>query len=503
MVKAIGTARIRHAQTGEVYEISADMISFDASEPYEREMGPEVEHFATLHHPALGDLVWSVWEYPIGAESIRQTDVGSHKVLRDFDFRIEFEPPDDDEDNRDADDGDEEDDRQDRINALVEWFHAHYEDPAIRLPYDSREGGYQWIYGGPHDARDELSDNYPNEPEDIIEAAVAEIEADGLTEWAPISSPDDYGEDAAASSDDYEVTNIVSELDALLADLPDPQVYPTFRFGEDNLLRIAQAPDLQDTSSSDALIEELRDLASDLRQSLLGTNAHAVLSRVAHQYEMALSEDLTSISRLYARGVRLANAAHTTQRRIEAEELPHLPSDAEQHLSSVLELHSAYIMSREDGRDLAEGAEAYRRSNYATARMKEAGVQIAAAVDRAPDLFSEEVRETISAVAQDIGEGRQPHRSNQVAAITFANMIQSIAKVMAGSAALIAGQSLLASSPGVEAVNGGSILISAVWDFFMSNAPVLTKLAGVIGADLSWLPPFSNLLDRLRRRVGK
>lgn len=80
-----------------------------------------------------------------------------------------------------------------KVEVMVQWFHENYEDPAVRTPYESAEGGYQWIWGGPHDAREEISDQFADlVDEDDIEAAVQEIEEDGLVEWAPKESPDDY-----------------------------------------------------------------------------------------------------------------------------------------------------------------------------------------------------------------------------------------------------------------------------------------------------------------------
>ena len=40
-----------------------------------------------------------------------------------------------------------------RVEAMKEWFWENFEDPANETPYESREGGYQWIWGGPFDAR--------------------------------------------------------------------------------------------------------------------------------------------------------------------------------------------------------------------------------------------------------------------------------------------------------------------------------------------------------------
>ncbi len=39
------------------------------------------------------------------------------------------------------------------------WFFAHYSDPLI-LPYESAEGGYQWIWGGPFEPHEELTEEF-------------------------------------------------------------------------------------------------------------------------------------------------------------------------------------------------------------------------------------------------------------------------------------------------------------------------------------------------------
>lgn len=76
-----------------------------------------------------------------------------------------------------------------RVEAIVDWFHENFEDPAQETPYDGREGGYQYIWGGPYEATDELNDAFDYEEYGAeIEAAVGEIESDGLTDWAPNGS---------------------------------------------------------------------------------------------------------------------------------------------------------------------------------------------------------------------------------------------------------------------------------------------------------------------------
>ena len=73
---------------------------------------------------------------------------------------------------------------------LVEWFHKNYEDPSECLPYISREGGYQWIWGGPWTAEEEIRENFPHHSDRAIEIAVTDIELDGW-EWVKRSAMDE------------------------------------------------------------------------------------------------------------------------------------------------------------------------------------------------------------------------------------------------------------------------------------------------------------------------
>jgi hypothetical protein len=43
---------------------------------------------------------------------------------------------------------------------MKQWFLKRYCDPNETTPYDSREGGYQYILGGPFDALETLSDQF-------------------------------------------------------------------------------------------------------------------------------------------------------------------------------------------------------------------------------------------------------------------------------------------------------------------------------------------------------
>lgn len=93
----------------------------------------------------------------------------------------------------------------DQTELMRRWFGQNYEDPAERTPYQSSEGGYIWIYGGPYDAREELYAEFESiVPESVIEELADELNAE-CPEWAPTPKPEDY--------DQYIVEDIVQITD--------------------------------------------------------------------------------------------------------------------------------------------------------------------------------------------------------------------------------------------------------------------------------------------------
>lgn len=68
------------------------------------------------------------------------------------------------------------------VDQMVEWFRENYMDPANGVPYNSREGGYMYVNGGPYDALDVLSERFPDALSDEVEDAAALL-ADESSEW--------------------------------------------------------------------------------------------------------------------------------------------------------------------------------------------------------------------------------------------------------------------------------------------------------------------------------
>ena len=65
-----------------------------------------------------------------------------------------------------------------QIELMRSWFLQNYENPAESCPYDSAEGGYQYVYGGPYDAREQLQEEFGG----TIGDAVIDEAADELNE---------------------------------------------------------------------------------------------------------------------------------------------------------------------------------------------------------------------------------------------------------------------------------------------------------------------------------
>ncbi len=73
------------------------------------------------------------------------------------------------------------------------WFYENYEDPVHGCPYMSSEGGYQYIYGGPYDAREELDGEFGGVVDDEVIEELADELNNECADWSGNSnnfSPD-------------------------------------------------------------------------------------------------------------------------------------------------------------------------------------------------------------------------------------------------------------------------------------------------------------------------
>lgn len=506
---ATGVAQIRHAESGEVYRIEPGELIWDTDGGDEREMGQETTYVAEVEHPELGTLTWRLWEYPLGALNDRETDVGKHTVVSDFSvilddaFYPDFEPK----------------EQEVEVDELVSWFFERFEDPAERTPYESAEGGYQWIWGGPHDAHEELSNNFPEVSERLIKAAVDRIQSQGIFEWAPVAGPGDYddlesdGHDAPEDEDGDRFHPRPADVEWALSDLRQVGLGP--EFGLDANARVSLVRwTPSETLLPEGLGDRLREAAGLLVAKLQGTNAHTDLLDAAERYAAALDRSPLSIDELYAEGVFFENAVERLHADIADGDAPALPRAVEQPLKTQLELHGAFIMASPEGRALVEGAAAYRRTSEQQAALDRSTLQLSTLIEQAQDLFTPEVRELVARAVTNVGAGPHPARSNQLAQGIIGRVLAGVALGVGFCASAVAvtiiGDGLAATPLGAAAMQAvtaaGTIIppqIAAAYaNFVVANAAELKVFAALAGPEFGWLSRLTSLVPSNWRPKG-
>jgi len=85
-------------------------------------------------------------------------------------------------------------DSETQKEVMRDWFLANYEDPIESCPYESAEGGYQFIWGEPREADDVLEGAFSGlVPPEVIQELVDELE-ENCPHWSPVPSSEDYDE---------------------------------------------------------------------------------------------------------------------------------------------------------------------------------------------------------------------------------------------------------------------------------------------------------------------
>ena len=79
-----------------------------------------------------------------------------------------------------------------KLLKLRGWFYSNFQDPVENCPHESREGGYQYIWGGPYDAREQIEGQFGGiVPDSIIDKVVEELNE---TCWEWSGMPEDHSD---------------------------------------------------------------------------------------------------------------------------------------------------------------------------------------------------------------------------------------------------------------------------------------------------------------------
>ena len=123
------------------------------------------------------------------------------------------------------------------------WFHARYCDPAEETPYNGREGGYQYIYGGPFDPADILPERFSHiVDEKVIKDVIDEMNQEVGDQWAPMQCGRDLdGDEQTEISESEDISEISAKKTYLLT-------YDPTRHPSENL--IEQVVEIQEKGES-------------------------------------------------------------------------------------------------------------------------------------------------------------------------------------------------------------------------------------------------------------
>lgn len=157
-------------------------------------------------------------------------------------------------------------DSEERVEAMVGWFFENFEDPAHETPYDGREGGYQYVWGGPYEASDYIYDHFPDATEEEHTEAIDRIDADGPY-WAPagerVLPPDDEEYEPPLPPLEERLAELSEQLDTLTGHVSEmlaiQQQGVIAGIGHNN-----PPPDEDDPPTLDDVLESIAEVKAEL-----------------------------------------------------------------------------------------------------------------------------------------------------------------------------------------------------------------------------------------------
>jgi len=74
------------------------------------------------------------------------------------------------------------------LGLLMTWWNDHYANPADVCPFESADGGFQWIWGGPYDAYEEVLTHWGKVfTNEMLLLMVGHLQAaTGVMEWSGV-----------------------------------------------------------------------------------------------------------------------------------------------------------------------------------------------------------------------------------------------------------------------------------------------------------------------------
>lgn len=94
-------------------------------------------------------------------------------------------------------------DKKTQEEVMRDWFYENFQDPVDCCPYDSGEGGYQFLHGGPYEPLEVLSDEFDGVVRKEVLEKLADELADQSWEWDGRDREGDYDIDTQWDPTNY------------------------------------------------------------------------------------------------------------------------------------------------------------------------------------------------------------------------------------------------------------------------------------------------------------
>lgn len=463
-IEIAGVAKLGR-RGGSVVELNPDEIDFVETSTEERGMGAEHVHVYQYTDNAGEAFIWEVSEYPVGVINFINHEKSEYTLIQDFNFFIRPEPDDEDEVDKDL-----------AIKDMVDWFHENFQDPANRLPYESAEDGYQWIHGGPYDAREELGDNFAHQyPETLIDEAVEVIQRDGSWLWDNREEFEQDPEDLSDTDETLEGSNPVLDgrhsiepiVEDVLTHIPKQEVGANVSFQNGVMMMATLSPERGNPNRHllEAMHAELIEKSKATARLILPTdNQYPHLGEIVSKYVEAVEMPLDDVNytSVFIKGGDLKADFESLKRSIQSDkfgEYPELSQKTSGAIQKLLNAHQTFIGLSNEGGILLDAQARASRSEVEERKYRDDIQNFAGALKDNPEFIDEDLADVVEQLAS-------PHEDdpNRVSKLTLAGRYSRHILILTGTVATIG-------------VAGGALVAGAV-----TASPALLAIGGLAGA---------------------
>jgi hypothetical protein len=150
------------------------------------------------------------------------------------------------------------------------------------------------------------------------------------------------------------------------------------------------------------------------------------------------------------------------------------------------------VLLTQRGQVLVAKGNAYRRTKEEQLAYREKALELVQKFRAKRNLLEPEAVDALEAADEDMGTGRHPERSSEVAEAGNANILGMISKV----AIAVAASGIAASMPGQIVAGEVTQLTNAAWFFLLEHKILLSEFARIGGQQLSYIQSVLNVITR-------